>query len=224
MPTEITIKAYKYEELEGRAKEKAQAKLTEWITNHEWWDSIYESAKEDGQAKGFEIDDICFSGFWSQGDGCHWTGRIHLPNFVEAHLDERSAWFGEDVILLELWRDGWVDRYIQVHNRNYRTMHSGGMSMSDYPNDALYGLDEDDDAVLTEGVMQGANVYQLSRSFDYEQRVNEWCDEALTQARVFADDIYKQLEEEHDYLTSEESLIEHASANGYLFNEHGEML
>jgi hypothetical protein len=225
MPTEITITAYKYEELEGRAKEKAHAKLTEWATDYEWWDSIYTDAKEDGAEKGFEIDDIRFSGFWSQGDGAHWTGRINVQTFIEANLDERSAWYGEDVILLELWKEGWVDRYIQIHNRNYRYSHSGGMSIGDYPDNALYGIDEDDDAVLNEGVMQGANVYQLSRSLnDYETRINEWCDEALTQARAFADDIYKKLEKEYDHYVSEESLIEFASANEYLFNEKGEVL
>jgi hypothetical protein len=99
------------------------------------------------------------------------------------------------------------------------------MSIGDYPDNALYGIDEDDDAVLNEGVMQGANVYQLSRSLnDYETRINEWCDEALTQARAFADDIYKKLEKEYDHYVSEESLIEFASANEYLFNEKGEVL
>jgi len=225
MPTEITITAYKYEELEGRAKEKATSKLTEWATDYEWWDSVYEQAKEDGAEKGFEIDDIRFSGFWSQGDGAHWTGRINLIKFVEAHMEEDSPWFGEDIILLELWKEGWVDRFIQIHNRNYRYSHSGGMSIGDYPDNALYGIDEDDDAVLNEGVMQGANVYQLSRSLnDYETRINEWCDEALTQAKSFADDIYKNLEKEYDHYVSEQSLIEFAEANEYLFNEQGEVI
>ena len=224
MPTEITITAYKYEELEGRAKDKAREKLTEWATDHNWWDCIETDAKEDGAEKGFEIDDIRFSGFYSQGDGCHWTGRIDVRTFLEVNLDERSAWYGEDIILLELWKEGWVDRYVQVHNRSYRYYHSGGMSMSDYPDNALDSLDEDDDAVLKHGVMQGANVYQLSRSFDYEQRINEWCDEALKQARAFADDVYKKLRDEYEYLTGDESLTEFAGANEYLFNEKGEML
>lgn len=224
MPTEITITAYKYEELEGRAKDKAREKLTEWATGHEWWDGVYDIAKEDGQAKGFDIDDIRFSGFWSQGDGAHWTGRVDMPAFIEANLDERSAWYGEDIILLELWKEGWVDRYVQVHNRSCRYCHSGGMSMSDYPDNALESLDEDDDAVLAQGVMQNANVYQLSRSFDYEQRINEWCDEALKQAREFADDVYKKLCDEYESLISDESLTEFAGANEYLFDERGNML
>lgn len=225
MPTEITIMAYKYEELEGRAKEKAREKLTEWATDYEWWDGVYDIAKEDGQAKGFEIDDIRFSGFWSQGDGAHWTGRVDMPAFIEANLDERSAWYGEDIILLELWRNGWVDgKWLSIDNRNFRYCHSGGMSRGDGPNEAMSSLDEDDDAVLTEGVMQGANVYQLANSFDWETRVEEWCDEALKQAREFADDIYEKLEEEYDHYVSEESLIEFAGANEYLFDERGSML
>jgi hypothetical protein len=224
MPTEITIMAYKYEELEGRAKDKAREKLTEWATNHDWWDGVYDIAKEDGQAKGFDIDDLRFSGFYSQGDGCHWTGRIDVRTFLEANLDERSAWYGEDIILLELWKEGWVDRYVQVHNRSYRYCHSGGMSMSDYPDNALESLDEDDDAVLKQGVMQGANVYQLSNSFNYDQRIIEWCDEALKQARKFADEVYKNLQDEYEHLTSDESLTEFAGANEYLFDERGNML
>jgi hypothetical protein len=223
MPTEITVTAYKFEELEGRAKEKAHAKLTEWITDHEWWDSVYENAKEDGDKLGFEINDIRFSGFSSQGDGAHWTGRIDLQTFVETNLDERSAWYAEDVLLVALWEEGWIDRWISIDNHNYRYCHSGGMSMSDHPNNSL-NVDDDDVAELQHGALAGATIYQLKESFDYEQRITEWCDEALTQARAFADDIYKKLEKEYDDLTSEASLIEFAGVHDYVFDERGNML
>jgi hypothetical protein len=223
MPTEITITAYKYEELEGRAKEKAHAHLVDIATSHEWWDGVYDIAKEDGQAKGFDIDDIRFSGFWSQGDGAHWTGRINLQTFVEANLDERSAWYGEDVILLAFLDEGWVDRWVVVQNASYRYSHSGGMRLDEYPNNSL-DLDPDDGTEMLNGALQGASVYQLSSSFDFSTRINEWCDEALKQARSFADEIYKRLSDEYDHLTSEESLTEFANANEYLFDERGNML
>jgi hypothetical protein len=224
MPTEVTITAYKYEELDGRAKEKAHAKLTEWIADHEWWDYIFENAKIDGDKLGFEVENIEFSGFSSQGDGASWTGRIDMPKFVEVHMEPDSAWYGEDVILLALWSEGgWIDRFISMANHNYRYYHSGGMSISDYPSNAL-SLDPDDDAVLGHGALAGASIYQLTESFDYEQRITEWCDEALKQARSFADDIYKKLEAAYDDLTSEESLIDFAEGNNYLFDERGNML
>lgn len=224
MPTEITITAYKYSELEGRAKERAREKLTEWHTSHEWWDCVYDDAKEKGSEKGFDIDDIRFSGFWSQGDGAHWTGRIHLGDFIKCNLDERSPWYGEDVILLELIDDGWIDRYISVENRNFRYCHSNGMQLGDHPSNALDNLDDDDNAVLAQGVMAGANVVQLRNSFDWEQRLNEWCDEAKQQARDFADEIYKQLEQEYDSLVTDEALSDFADANEYLFDEEGRMV
>lgn len=223
MPTEIKITAYKYSELDGRAQEKAHAKLSEWITDHEWWDYIYDQAKQDGEAKGFEINDIRFTGFWSQGDGAYWTGRVNLQDFVEANLDERSAWYGEDVILLALLNEGWIDRWIHIGNRNYRYSHSTGMQLEEYPNNML-DLDPDDGTEMLEGPLQGASVYQLKESFDYEARITEWCDEALEQARAFANDIYEKLEDEYNSLTSEESLSEFADANEYLFDERGEML
>ena len=223
MPTEITIMGYKYSELNDTAKQRVR----EWHAEgmHDWWDSAYETAKEDGQAKGFDIDDIRFSGFWSQGDGASWTGRVDLPTFIELNLDERSAWYGEDVILLELWRNGWIEgKWLEINVSNYHYCHSGGMRAGDNPDIPLYSLDEDDIAVLAEGVMAGASVVQLHGSFDVGTRVSEWCDEALIQAKAFADDIYKKLEQEYDYLTGDEGVAETCDANEYLFDEHGEML
>lgn len=226
MPTEVTIKAYKYSELDGRAKEKAHAKLVEWITDHEWWDYVYEQAKIDGEKKGFGLDDIRFSGFWSQGDGAYWTGHVDMPEFIEQNLDERSAWYGEDVILLALWRETgqWIDKWLTINNHQYRYSHSNGMVIGEYPNHVLENLDPDDDATLKQGALQGANIYELTQSFDYEARITEWCDEALTQARAFADEIYRRLENEYNHLTSEESLNDFADANEYLFDERGVML
>jgi len=224
MPTEITIKAYKYEELDGRAKEKAHAKLTEWVTSYEWWECVYDNATHDGEDKGFHIEDIRFSGFWSQGDGAYWTGRIDLVRFLRVNMEPDSAWYGEDVILLELWEQGWIDRFVVVENRNYRSSHASGMVIGDEPKIEMEYMSDDDTAQVTDGVMQGASVMDLYNSFDLPQRVREWTDEALIQARAYADDIYKQLEKEYDHLVSEESLIEFAGANEYLFNEDGVML
>lgn len=222
MPTEITIMGYKFNEL----NEKAKQKVREWHAEgmHDWWDCTYDDAKTRGAEKGFDIEDIRFSGFWSQGDGAHWTGRINLHEFITANLDPEGAWIGEDVILLELLDDGWIDRYIVVHNPNFRYCHSGGMRLGDYPDNALESLDDDDDAVLAQGVMAGANVAQLRDSFDWQTRINEWCDEAIQQARSFADDIYKKLRDEYDELTSDECIAETCDANDWLFNEKGELL
>ena len=42
----------------------------------EWWDSVYESFKEDMRNIGVEVDRMYFSGFWSQGDGACFEGEV----------------------------------------------------------------------------------------------------------------------------------------------------
>jgi hypothetical protein len=42
----------------------------------DWYEEIYARAKEDGPERGFNIDEIQFSGFHSQGDGASWTGTL----------------------------------------------------------------------------------------------------------------------------------------------------
>lgn len=225
MATAITIMGYKFNELDIPAQQKARAWYCENAMHHEWWDEVYRQAKEDGEARGFDIDDIRFSGFWSQGDGAHWTGRVDMTAFLAANLDESSAWYAEDVILLALWEDKsqWIDRYVSIGNRNYRYSHSAGMQIEEYCNNAL-DVDADDDAVLGHGALAGASIYQLKESFDYEQRINEWCDEAIQQARSFADDIYKKLRAEYEYYTSDECIADTCDVNDWLFNNKGELI
>lgn len=43
---------------------------------HDWWDSVYDDAKRIAALMGWRIDDIHFSGFWSQGDGACFTGSL----------------------------------------------------------------------------------------------------------------------------------------------------
>jgi hypothetical protein len=72
--------------------------------------------------------------------------------------------------------------------------------------------------------LAGASIYQLKESFDYEQRIEEWCSEALAQARAFADDIYKKLRDEYEYYTSDECIADTCDVNQWLFNNKGELI
>jgi len=45
----------------------------------EWYGGVYQRYIDDLLQDGFEIDEIYFSGFWSQGDGACFTGRVFDP-------------------------------------------------------------------------------------------------------------------------------------------------
>ena len=69
----VQIKGYTIGELEPEAKERALVWLAEGL-DYEWWEFIYDDAKNLGKCIGLRIDNIYFSGFYSQGDGCCFSG------------------------------------------------------------------------------------------------------------------------------------------------------
>jgi hypothetical protein len=213
-----------YEDLSPKAKEKA----LEWFSNsldYEWWEGAYDLAKEDGKEKGFDIDDIRFSGFWSQGDGASWTGTVHLKHFLEHHLKEDNPDHHRYFVLQALLDEGWVEKYVTIERRGFHYVHAdmmreGGVSLS-----ALEGLDEDSEERLQhDGPLQRANVYQLHVGIDTDALVDDLLEWVIEEAREFADKIYKDLEQEYEDLTSEESLLSAAYANGWRFDEDGRLV
>ena len=77
----IEIDAYKITELSPEAKERALSWLAETL-DYEWWDCIYDDARECGKRLGIDIDNIYFSGFYHQGSGCCFSG----------HYSYRKGW------------------------------------------------------------------------------------------------------------------------------------
>lgn len=75
----------------------ARFDFEKYLPDHEWWDFVFEDAKTIGALIGFNIDNIYFSGFSSQGDGACFTGHVcyrkggtksvreYAPNEVELH-------------------------------------------------------------------------------------------------------------------------------------------
>lgn len=86
----MTIETYKYDELSDDAKEKAREWFSKGALDYDWWEYIYDDAKECLGMLGFEIDDIQFSGFWSQGDGACFTGSWSASNVHSGKLREHA--------------------------------------------------------------------------------------------------------------------------------------
>jgi hypothetical protein len=84
---------YDYSELTGEAKDKAQQWLIECAGSSDWFDFVYEEWAEKLGELGIDICtgnqdhpiSIFFSGFYSQGDGAQFTGRVNLAEFLKAH-------------------------------------------------------------------------------------------------------------------------------------------
>lgn len=181
-------------------------KYREINVGHDWWDCTYDYWKSRLARMGVEVDEINFSGFWSQGDGACFTGQVsskQIKRFMRIHgmRDRyRSIYTLADHVSI------WV-AINRNSNRHYS--HSNCVTPEaemEYPSWIDAESDDIRDAVVWE-LYQDTELWW--KDFDKE------CVEVL---RGYMDDIYRDLEKEYDYLTSDEVVAEAIITND-LFTE-----
>lgn len=195
MPTTKTIILYQFEELSEAAKEKARDWYRTGNLDYEWWDFVYEDAKNMGSLMGIEISNIWFSGFSSQGDGACFEGSYE---YVKGGLKAIMAEAPQDTELHDF------ARRLQALQRPYfylltaHVKHSGHYQHS------------------------GCTDIDVETSDDYRRVDDDTFEDVKQVLREFMDWIYKRLENEYDHLQSDESVDESIKANEYTFLENGE--
>ncbi len=210
-------RVYHYNELPDSGKEKARQHYIETWVHDDWYDYIYEDAREAGAMRGFEIENMYFSGFWSQGDGASWCGDVRLLDFIHFYLPEsigRDAW-------LWLIEDGWVHNYLTVYQKGNHYCHEGTMSVG---NVETY---EHGDCVLSVScILHGAPVATVWNLISADpncpiKSADDLEELVLTKARWFAKQLYKRLEEGYEREIADEQIGDCYDANNVLFNEEG---
>lgn len=216
MPRVIEKLVYKYDELSDKAKEKVHDWYREHCMNHDWYEYTIDDLKSQGPEKGFDVDEINFSGFYSQGDFASWNGSIRLLDFLDAHLTPEHTDYARYLILRDLIDEDWVQHRVSVSNRSYR----GHFTTVEEPEDYAYrGVETSD--VLTQGMFKGANIEHISREIDIDDllsSLHEWMQE---EAGNYARHCYKTLEEEYEWLCSPEQIADACKHNEWEFVEDG---
>lgn len=185
----ITI--YAFQELSPEAKEKAINNHRDWnIEGSEWWDCVFDDAKEIASLMGIEIDKIYFSGFWSQGDGASYTGSFRHAKGSVAGVKAYAP------LDMELHRIA-----DEIQKLQARSFYSASGTI--YQRGHYYH----------EMTMHLSPGYEIKGQFVE----SDW----LEVLRDFARWIYRRLEREHDYLTSDEAIAESLIANEREFDEEG---
>lgn len=192
----IETKAFQYDELTDAAKQVAR----DWFKGiacqgSDWYESTYDDAKQAAKIIGLDIDKIYFSGFSSQGDGACFEGSYrYAPGAVKAI----KAYAPQDV---ELHR---IAKALQAEQRrNFYQLRASTKHRGHYYH--AYCM-----AVSVEDVRDNYG----NCSDDAESEITELL-------RDFANWIYKQLEKEYEYQTSDENAEEMILANEYEFDENG---
>ena len=211
MPTTVEIQAFKFQELTDQAKQEV---ITRLAPDDGWWDCVFDGAKEDGEKLCFGIEDISFTGFWSQGDGACWSGYVDVVPWLEKH----KATDPQAHIVIALIEENWLEQKLPItyggRHAHSRTMRCG----------SIHHVFPTKDNVLDKGMFQGASVLHLFDTLGIpldNYYLGDLEMEMFVDARNFADEIYKRLRDEYEYLCSEEVIAELCDANEYLFTADG---
>ena len=188
----------------------------------DWDDAVEQDFRSRMEDMGVSVDKIYCTLSYSQGDGACFsggTGTIGVKKFCEKHptllkdypvisklFYEHEASFGVEI---------YINHSRYTHSNSMRvSSHSNSMRVSmhiDSPTDCL-PYDPDDESDLRTIV-----VNQLEDLFHDEFiRLEK---ELLDLMRGYADELYESLQEEYEYLTSDEAVIEYIKSNHILLAE-----
>ena len=173
------------------------------VTFDNWHDPIIEDWLETLENYGFISPEINYSGFCSQGDGASFTcGRVDLPLFLEKFGEEIGFTDKQKKLLLALMEDYVVFAfYVKRGSSRYYHEHTVFVASDDH----LY-------------CFNGYNRLQSFLTSAMETLENVIGEKVVE----FSRKIYRELEQEYEYLTSEEAIFENLAANEYEFTEDGE--
>lgn len=189
---------YAYTELTGRAKDAATATLAEFATDGRWWEYTYDDCAQALRWMGFEVS---ANNIWSQGDGASFTGK----------------WNANKLELVKLREERPTDMALHALALRAQTF------ALEYPSA---------EAVTTRGssryVHECTMVVDLYLEGGHGESASvegSEADETMTSlVRGCARWVYRQLEQEYEYLTSEEALAELAEVNEWEFDESGQLV
>ena len=187
-----TIEVLQFNELAPSAKEKARQWYREAGQHDQWWDAVFEDAKTVAALMGIEIEDIGFSGFSSQGDGAHFTGRFGYAKgcakAVAAHAPEATG-------LQAIARDWQALQAANFYQLTGTVSHSGRYQHA------------------------YCTSFEVKRGDEW---ANDFAEDGVKEVlRDLMNWIYCQLEDEYDQLNSDEVVDENIVCNEYEFLADG---
>lgn len=210
MPKVIETTVYTFDELSESAKETARSWYREGRIDDDWHEAVFEDFQAICTILGITLATkpvrlmgggvrrkpcIWFRGFWSQGDGASFDGTYaYTPRSAKAI----RSYAPRDEELHSI-----ADALQAVQRRNFYQLHAEIVQHGLYCHEYS----------MTISVERDSPTYQ-DMTADAEETVIE----AL---RDLARWLYRQLEREYEYQTSDEAVDKAITANEYTFTEDG---
>lgn len=188
---------YHFDELSEDAQQKAIDNNRNWNTEGlDWWDAVYDDAKQIAEILGIEIDNIYFSGFSSQGDGACFVGRYRYTPQCRQKIREYAP---QDTNLHKI-----ADGLASLQRKWFYRLEATVTHQGHYSHEYCTNIDvtERDESVNATRPLPEDELSELLRDF------MQW--------------IYASLEREYEYLESDEVVAESLIVNECEFTKDGE--
>lgn len=163
-----------------------------------WWDCVETDFVEDMKKVGIQVDKVYFSGFYSQGDGACFVGKMdNTLTYLNHHH------MGEFPMIRQLL-DHCGDVYVTCSYRSGRYCHENCTSFwvdADTMRGIVPAATEFHEAIIEQWDRQLDNeMHELEKAIE-----NQW--------RTYMQDVYRKLEAEYDHLTSDDAVWDTLEAN-----------
>ena len=211
MPRIVKTTVYELKELSGSARERARAWYRESCLDYDWHECIYEDFETVCGLLGVTLrtspvrlmgggtrqkPHVYFSGFWSQGDGASFEGTYAYA---------RGA-----------------ARTVRAHAPKDAELHAITDALADIQRPNFYQLGAD---IRQSGryCHEYTMAIHVERDSPTWQDMTDCADTTVIEAlRDLARWLYRQLEREYNYLTSDEAVDETIMANEWTFTAQGQ--
>ena len=207
----INVTLYEYDELPtDRAKERAR----EWFRRAGGGDDycseyVIDDAKTCFALCGFDITDVYYSGFWSQGDGAcfvgSWSAKDVKADKLKEHAPQDKELHRIADALAALAKQ-FPGMSLSLTHRNHY-YHEYTVSVS-----AEFGSDDPIELLS----------YSSPEYNDRAELLLKAEENATELARAAMRWTYRRLRDEYEYQNADEQVIESIRANAYEFTEDGE--
>lgn len=168
----------------------------EYALDYHWWESVEEGFMVDCKAQGIRVDGIQFDLSYSQRDSASFNGRVDLAEFM-THTKMNEKYLG---LYLAVKDDGSYARVSSSHRGNRQ------VDVECYPNQtAPSGVFSDLPQIAWEALID-----EQEREAGLEKAVQ-------THIASLCRELYLKLRDDYEYLTSDESFIEHCECNDVTF-------
>lgn len=209
MPEVIERTIYTLAELEGKARDAALETLSGWAVDYDWWEDVIDCFVETTEDE--DVITIARKTASTVGGRTITEPQVHFSGFWSQGDGASFAGTVDVAAYLKLTKQAGKKRSLYnwavEQGASFRIVTSGRYSHE-------YTMTVDCDYNDLNYLPEGKALDQVE---GLEDEILEW-------ARDKARKLYKELEEEYEYRTHEDQLIENAEANDYRFYEDGEVV